>query len=508
MLNFEHMMDGQTILDDGRVTLDVEGVFELAMRVLRQAGLSEEQAAPVARVIMAGERDGCHSHGLYRLPGCVETIRHPKFVRDAVPQISDVSAAAVRADARFGYSLLAFDRALPVLEAKAKGRTSEAIKRLIGLQAKTARVIRDGAVVDVALADVVSGDIVDVRPGERVPVDGEVVDGQSWVDEAMITGEPVPVAKAAGAEVVGGTINTTGAFTFRATKVGADTLLAQIIRMVEQAQGSKLPIQAMVDKVTAWFVPAVMGIAALTFLIWLVFGPDPEDAAPLPRTTTTGDSRLAEDTGEPVTGSIPVPERVGVFRTMWRYRGVLSRLGLAAASLSAVRSARQVVLPLWGVSIGLDAQTIALVVGISGAIDFALFYASGQVMDRFGRLWAALPAMVLMGSGFLALAFTHDLSQAAMWFALFAAVLGVGNGLSSGILLTLGADVAPQDDPAAFLGSWRTLTDAGGAIAPLLVSAVAAAVSLSVATGVIGAIGLAGAAGFIRWVPRFVPRER
>ena len=161
------------------------------------------------------------------------------------------------------------------LEAKAKGRTSEAIKRLIGLQAKTARVIRDGAVVDVALADVVSGDIVDVRPGERVPVDGEVVDGQSWVDEAMITGEPVPVAKAAGAEVVGGTINTTGAFTFRATKVGADTLLAQIIRMVEQAQGSKLPIQAMVDKVTAWFVPAVMGIAALTFLIWLVFGPDP-----------------------------------------------------------------------------------------------------------------------------------------------------------------------------------------------------------------------------------------
>lgn len=256
---------------------------------------------------------------------------------------------------------------------------------------------------------------------------------------------------------------------------------------------------------TVWF----FGVCLLATIALLVFGPDPEDAVPVPRVTrSSGDSRLAEDTGEPVTGSIPVPERVGVFRTMWRFRGVLSRLGLAAASLSAVRSARQVVLPLWGVSIGLDAQTIALVVGISGAIDFALFYASGQVMDRFGRLWAALPAMVLMGSGFLALAFTHDLSQAAMWFALFAAVLGVGNGLSSGILLTLGADVAPQDDPAAFLGSWRTLTDAGGAIAPLLVSAVAAVVSLSVATGVIGVIGLAGAAGFIRWVPRFVPRER
>jgi MFS family permease len=185
---------------------------------------------------------------------------------------------------------------------------------------------------------------------------------------------------------------------------------------------------------------------------------------------------------------------------------VLSRLGLAAASLSAVRSARQVVLPLWGFSIGLDAQAIALVVGISGAIDFALFYASGQVMDRFGRLWAALPAMVLMGLGFIALAFTHDLDSAAMWFAMFAAVLGVGNGLSSGILLTLGADVAPISDPAPFLGSWRTLTDAGGALSPLLVSGITAVTSLSIATGAVGVGGLLGALAFLRWVPRFVPR--
>ena len=129
-------------------------------------------------------------------------------------------------------------------------------------------------------------------------------------------------------------------------------------------------------------------------------------------------------------------------------------------------------------------------------------------MDRFGRLWAALPAMLLMGFGFLALSFTHDLEQSAMWFAMFAAVLGVGNGLSSGILLTLGADIAPKDDPAPFLGSWRTLTDAGGAVSPLLVSAIAAASSLALATGVIGAIGLVGAAAFVRWVPRFVPRTR
>lgn len=263
---------------------------------------------------------------------------------------------------------------------------------------------------------------------------------------------------------------------------------------------------------TAWF----FGVCLIAAILLVLLGPDPEAQVAHAASARTGaatrrevgDSRVAEDTGEAVSGAIPTSERVGVFRTMWRYRGVLARLGLAASSLSAVRSARQVVLPLWGVSIGLDAQTIALVVGISGAIDFALFYASGQVMDRFGRLWAALPAMILMGSGFIALSFTHDLPQSAMWFALFAAVLGVGNGLSSGILLTLGADVAPPADPAPFLGSWRTLTDAGGAIAPLLVSAIAAAVSLSVATGAVGVIGLLGAAAFVRWVPRFVPRSR
>ena len=191
---------------------------------------------------------------------------------------------------------------------------------------------------------------------------------------------------------------------------------------------------------------------------------------------------------------------------MWRHRGVLGRLGLAAASLSAVRSARQVVLPLWGVSLGLDAQTIALVVGVSGAIDFALFYASGQVMDRFGRLWAAMPAMVLMGAGFLVLSLTHDGDAAVLWFGMLAAVLGVGNGLSSGLLLTLGADVAPTREPAAFLGSWRTLTDAGGAAAPLIVSGVTAIASLSVAAAAMGLIGFLGAAGFIRWIPRFSPR--
>jgi len=161
------------------------------------------------------------------------------------------------------------------LEAKAKGRTSEAIKRLMGLQAKSARVERNGEFVDVALEDVRVGDVIQVRPGDKVAVDGMVVRGSSYIDESMISGEPVPVTKGEGFEVIGGTINKTGSFTYRATKVGADTLLAQIIKMVETAQGSKLPIQAMVDKVTSWFVPAVMAAAALTFLVWLVLGPEP-----------------------------------------------------------------------------------------------------------------------------------------------------------------------------------------------------------------------------------------
>ncbi|WP_027834813.1 heavy metal translocating P-type ATPase [Maritalea myrionectae] len=162
-----------------------------------------------------------------------------------------------------------------VLEARAKGRTSEAITKLMQLQAKSAHVLRDGAFVEVPLHEVVAGDIVRVRPGEKVPVDGELTKGSSFVDEAMISGEPVPVEKTTGSEVIGGTINKTGSFEFKATKVGADSALAQIIKMVENAQGAKLPIQALVDKVTAIFVPFVMLIAALTVAVWLFFGPDP-----------------------------------------------------------------------------------------------------------------------------------------------------------------------------------------------------------------------------------------
>ena len=161
------------------------------------------------------------------------------------------------------------------LEARAKSRASNAIKALMGLQPKTARVLRDGQEADIAIEDLVVGDLVVVRPGERVPVDGEVVDGSSSVDESMLTGESVPVLKTAASDVFGATVNSTGSFTFTATKVGRDTMLSQIVKLVEEAQGSKAPIQRLADLIASYFVPAVIAVALVVFVIWLVVGPSP-----------------------------------------------------------------------------------------------------------------------------------------------------------------------------------------------------------------------------------------
>jgi Cu+-exporting ATPase len=174
--------------------------------------------------------------------------------------------------AAFIITLILFGR---LLEARAKGQTGAAIKTLIGLQPKTARVLRSGSEIDVPVAQVLVGDLVVVRPGERIPVDGVVAEGSSPVDESMLTGEPIPDVKKTGDEVIGATMNTTGSFTFRATKVGAETALAQIVRLVEQAQGSKPPIARLADVIAAWFVPAVIVIASITFVVWLVLGPSP-----------------------------------------------------------------------------------------------------------------------------------------------------------------------------------------------------------------------------------------
>ncbi len=155
-----------------------------------------------------------------------------------------------------------------LLENRAKGQTSEAIRKLMGLGAKTARVIRNNREIDIPIAEVVLGDIILVRPGEKIPVDGEIVEGSSTIDEAMVTGESIPVKKHPGNEVIGATINKTGSFKFKATRVGKDTFLAQIVKLVQQAQGSKAPIQRLADRVTGWFVPVVIAIAIATFILW------------------------------------------------------------------------------------------------------------------------------------------------------------------------------------------------------------------------------------------------
>jgi len=206
---------------------------------------------------------------------------------------------AVGTSAAFGYSLLAtvfpgffaqaglkgvyyYDSSAVIitlillgrmLEAGARGKTSQAIKRLIGLQARTARVVRSGREIEVPIEQVMNGDVISVRPGERVAADGVILEGFSSLDESMITGESIPVDKTAGDKVTGGTINKTGAFRFQAQKVGRETVLAQIIKLVEEAQGSKAPIQRLADRIASVFVPIVMFVAALTFILWLIFGP-------------------------------------------------------------------------------------------------------------------------------------------------------------------------------------------------------------------------------------------
>ncbi len=199
------------------------------------------------------------------------------YLYSAVVALAPQLFAAGRADVYFDTSALIITLILlgRLLEARAKGRTNESIKKLAGLQAKTARVVREGEEVDLPLEDVRVGDVVVVRPGEKVPVDGLVVSGGSAVDESMITGESIPVTKREGDEVIGATMNTSGSFRFAATKVGEDTTLHQIMRMVEEAQGSKAPIQRLADRISALFVPAVIGVAAATFLVWLLFGPEP-----------------------------------------------------------------------------------------------------------------------------------------------------------------------------------------------------------------------------------------
>ena len=225
------------------------------------------------------------------------------------------------------------------LEARARGRAGAAIARLIDLSPRTARRLDGDGEREVAVEDLRVGDRVRVRPGERVPADGTVAAGESYVDESMISGEPVPVRKGEGASVVGGTLNTTGGFDLTVTRTGADTVLARIVRMVEEAQGGKLPVQALVDRITLWFVPAVMGIAALTFLAWLALGPAPA----LGHAIVAAIAVLIIACPCAMGLATPVSIMVGTGRAA--ERGVLFRQG---AALQALQEARVVALDKTG----------------------------------------------------------------------------------------------------------------------------------------------------------------
>lgn len=247
-------------------------------------------------------------------------------------------------------------------------------------------------------------------------------------------------------------------------------------------------IQATGAAVNAFWIHLV---ACLAVIIVLVVLRDPADAV---------QSRAAL--------RAPAGGGAGLFRTIVARRDVLATLGVGASLIAAMRASRNVILPLWAVSIGLDGATTSIIIGAAAAIDFALFYAGGWIMDRFGRLWTAVPSMIGLGLAHLVLAFTHDVPGAVAWFIAVAALLSLANGIGSGILMTLGADLADPEHPAPFLGAWRFTNDAGAAAAPLLIWGVTALVSLPVAAGVVGVLGLAGALNLRIFVPRYAGGRR
>jgi MFS family permease len=241
-------------------------------------------------------------------------------------------------------------------------------------------------------------------------------------------------------------------------------------------------------------------IASLAVIVILIFMPDPHASV---TDAVTGSSQVVETSGE----EFVAKESHGLFRTIWAFRGLLLRVGTGVAIVSALRSSRSIILPLWAVSIGLGESNTSLIIGIGAAMDFALFYASGQIMDRFGRLASVIPSMLGLGIALLVLAFTHDLANAALWFIGVTIVSGLANGVGSGIVMTLGADLAPREDPAPFLGAFRFTGDVGTAAAPLAVAGIVALVSLPVATAFIGALGFVGAVILARYVPRYIPKR-
>ena len=235
----------------------------------------------------------------------------------------------------------------------------------------------------------------------------------------------------------------------------------------------------------------------------LLFMPDPEK-------TFGRAARMRDSTGHSVTsGELEVEqETIGLFSTISQNWKVLARLGGASALVMALRSGRTVIFPLWAVSIGIKDADTALIIGLATAIDFLLFFSSGQIMDKWGRLASIVPSMIVMSAALLALSVTHDVSSNVFWFIATAFLFAIGNGIGSGILLTLASDLADKKNPAPFLGAWRFITDSGAALAPMGIAAITAALSLAMASAITGVAGIVGVIMMLIYVPRFLPRKK
>ena len=234
----------------------------------------------------------------------------------------------------------------------------------------------------------------------------------------------------------------------------------------------------------------IVGCVSAAIVLLVLRDPEKTFATRSPRTETAGEREVEE-------------EARGLFRTIRANYQVLVTLGLGAAMVAALRASRQVLLPLWAVSIGLHETQTSLIIGVAGLVDFSLFFAGGWIMDRFGRLWTAVPSMIGLGVGHLALAATAFLPGTVWWFIGIAMFLSLANGIGAGILMTLGSDLADPRHPAPFLGAWRFTNDTGAAAAPLIVSGLTALVSLPFAAGALGVLGLAGAVVLRVFVPRY-----
>lgn len=363
----------------------------------------------------------------------------------------------------------------------------------LGADLATAASIAAMLLVGTLIGDVPSGVVV-ARIGERRAMIAAA--GVAALGLIVSLLAPVPIVLAAGILLVGIATATfaLGRQSFMTTRVPIGYRARAMSTL-----GGTFRLGYLVGPFLGAGVIAVFGSPAAALVVHLLCSvavvvvlfalPDPG--------RIVGDSRSSRPAGAPRGGS-----PTNLLHTLLANRRVLGTLGVGSALIAALRGSRQVILPLWAVSIGLHGSTASIIIGIAGAVDFALFYAGGWIMDRFGRLWTALPSMVGLGIGHLALALSAALPGEVVWFVVIAMFLAVANGVGAGILMTLGADLADPADPAPFLGAWRFCNDTGGAAAPLIVAGVTALASLPAAAAVLGVLGLGGAVVLRVFVPR------